>query len=211
MHSATSANRNPTPQPTMISHQPCEVVITRMAKSAKHPENFVGMHFFFPVDRMQLVEVIRGEKTAGERFPGAVDTYAIEAMMQNGLALQAGTSHDLGQNFGRAFNVQFQSKEGKLEYVWQTSWGVTTRLVGALIMTHSDDKGLVLPPMVAPRKAVLVPIYRKEEERAQVLELAAKSEPAVTGALRVKAKGELLDIINQINAQLTNTRCARHE
>jgi prolyl-tRNA synthetase len=95
-------------------------------------------------------------------------------MMQNGLALQAGTSHDLGQNFGKAFNVQFQTSEGKLDYVWQTSWGVSTRLIGGLIMTHSDDKGLVLPPKVAPRKAVLVPIYRKDEERAQVMEVAGK-------------------------------------
>ena len=84
--------------------------------------------------------------------------------MQNGLALQSGTSHDLGQNFGKAFNVQFQNKEGKLEYVWQTSWGVSTRLIGGLIMSHSDDKGLVLPPKLAPVKSVLVPIYRKDEE-----------------------------------------------
>ena len=88
-------------------------------------------------------------------------------MMQNGLALQAGTSHDLGQNFGKAFDVQFQSKEGQLDYVWQTSWGVSTRLIGGLIMSHSDDKGLVLPPKLAPMKAVLVPIYRKDEEKRQ--------------------------------------------
>ena len=85
--------------------------------------------------------------------------------MQNGLALQAGTSHDLGQNFGKAFDVQFQNKEGQLDYVWQTSWGVSTRLIGGLIMSHSDDKGLVLPPKLAPVKAVLVPIYRKDEEK----------------------------------------------
>ena len=95
-------------------------------------------------------------------------------MMQNGLALQAGTSHDLGQNFGKAFDVKFQSKEGQLDYVWQTSWGVSTRLIGGLIMSHSDDKGLVLPPKLAPNKAVLVPIYRKDEERASVLEAAHK-------------------------------------
>ncbi len=92
--------------------------------------------------------------------------------MQNGLALQSGTSHDLGQNFGKAFNVQFQSKEGQLDYVWQTSWGVSTRLIGGLIMSHSDDKGLVLPPKLAPVKAMVVPIYRKDEEKAQVLEAA---------------------------------------
>jgi prolyl-tRNA synthetase len=101
-------------------------------------------------------------------------SYSMEAMMQNGLALQAGTSHDLGQNFGKAFDVQFQSSEGKLEYVWQTSWGVSTRLIGGLIMSHSDDKGLVLPPKVAPRKAVLVPIYRNDEDRSKVMDVAAK-------------------------------------
>src|SRR5450755_3940088 len=93
-------------------------------------------------------------------------------MMQDGRALQAGTSHDLGQNFGKAFDVKFQSKEGKLDFVWQTSWGVSTRLIGGLIMSHSDDKGLVLPPKLAPVKTVLVPIYRKDAERAGVLEAA---------------------------------------
>ncbi|HTB11699.1 MAG TPA: proline--tRNA ligase [Bryobacteraceae bacterium] len=121
---------------------------------------------------VMAMPVIKGAKTRAEKFAGALKSFSIEAMMQNGMALQAGTSHDLGQNFGKAFNVQFQSKEGKLDYVWQTSWGVSTRLVGGLIMTHSDDKGLVLPPKVAPRKCVLVPIFRKEEERAQVMELA---------------------------------------
>jgi prolyl-tRNA synthetase len=116
--------------------------------------------------------VIKGQKTSAEKFAGAVRTYAIEAMMQNGLALQSGTSHDLGQNFGRAFDVKFQTKEGQLDYVWQTSWGASTRLIGGLIMSHSDDKGLVLPPKVAPVKAVLVPIYRKDEEKARVLETA---------------------------------------
>jgi prolyl-tRNA synthetase len=118
--------------------------------------------------------VIKGVKTKAEKFAGALKSFSMEAMMQNGMALQAGTSHDLGQNFGKAFNVQFQSKEGKLDYVWQTSWGVSTRLIGGLIMTHSDDKGLVLPPKVAPRKSVVVPIYRKDDERAQVMEVAAK-------------------------------------
>ena len=118
--------------------------------------------------------VIKGAKTQSEKFAGAVRTYAIEAMMQNGLALQSGTSHDLGQNFGRAFDVKFQSKEGQLEYVWQTSWGVSTRLIGWLIMSHSDDKGLVLPPRLAPVKSVLVPIYRKDDEKARVLEAAER-------------------------------------
>ena len=121
---------------------------------------------------IMAMPVIKGVKTRAEKFAGALRSYSIEAMMQNGLALQAGTSHDLGQNFGKAFNVQFQNKEGQLDYVWQTSWGVSTRLIGALIMSHSDDKGLVLPPKLAPVKAVLVPIYRKDEEKAAVLETA---------------------------------------
>ncbi len=123
-------------------------------------------------ENVMAMPVIKGVKTQAEKFAGALRSYSIEAMMQNGLALQAGTSHDLGQNFGKAFDVQFQSKEGQLDYVWQTSWGVSTRLIGGLIMSHSDDKGLVLPPRVAPDKAVLVPIYRKDEERARVLEAA---------------------------------------
>jgi prolyl-tRNA synthetase len=123
-------------------------------------------------EEIMAVPVIKGVKTHAEKFAGAVRSYSIEAMMQNGLALQAGTTHDLGQNFGKAFNVQFQTSEGKLDYVWQTSWGVSTRLIGALIMTHSDDKGLVLPPKLAPKKAVIVPIYRKEEEQERVLSVA---------------------------------------
>ena len=121
---------------------------------------------------VMAMPVIKGVKTRAEKFAGALRSYSIEAMMQNGLALQAGTSHDLGQNFGKAFNVQYQTKEGQLDYVWQTSWGVSTRLIGGLIMSHSDDKGLVLPPRLAPVKAVLVPIYRKEEEKTKVLEAA---------------------------------------
>src|ERR1700731_922418 len=114
---------------------------------------------------VMAMPVIKGMKTQSEKFAGAVRSYSIEAMMQNGLALQSGTSHDLGQNFGKAFNVQFQSKEGQLDYVWQTSWGVSTRLIGGLIMSHSDDKGLVRPPKLAPVKTGLVPIYPTEEEK----------------------------------------------
>ena len=121
---------------------------------------------------VMAMPVIKGLKTQSERFAGALFTYSIEAMMQNGFALQAGTSHDLGQNFGKAFDVQFQNSEGSLDYVWQTSWGVSTRLIGGLIMSHSDDKGLVLPPKLAPVKAVMVPIYRKDDEKANVLEAA---------------------------------------
>ena len=123
-------------------------------------------------EEIMAMPVIKGMKTQTEKFAGALRSYSIEAMMQNGLALQAGTSHDLGQNFGRAFDVKFQTSEGQLDYVWQTSWGVSTRLIGGLIMTHSDDKGLVLPPRLAPVKTVLVPIYRKDEERGTVLEAA---------------------------------------
>jgi prolyl-tRNA synthetase len=123
---------------------------------------------------VMAMPVVKGVKSRAEKFAGALRSYSIEAMMQNGLALQAGTSHDLGQNFGKAFDVQFQTSEGKLDYVWQTSWGVSTRLIGGLIMTHSDDKGLVLPPKVAPRKAVIVPIFRKDEERAVVMAAAEK-------------------------------------
>ena len=123
-------------------------------------------------ENVMAVPVIKGLKTQSEKFAGAVSSYSIEAMMQNGLALQAGTTHDLGQNFGKAFDVKFQNKEGQLDFVWQTSWGVSTRLIGGLIMSHSDDKGLVLPPRLAPNKVVVVPIYRKDEERASVLEAA---------------------------------------
>jgi prolyl-tRNA synthetase len=113
--------------------------------------------------------VIKGRKTAGERFPGAVDTVSIEAMMQDRKALQAGTSHFLGQNFAKAQEIRFQSESGELEHAWTTSWGVSTRLVGGLIMTHSDDDGLVLPPKLAPAHVVILPIYRNDEERAAVL------------------------------------------
>jgi prolyl-tRNA synthetase len=113
--------------------------------------------------------VIKGEKTAGERFPGAVSTYSIEAMMQDRKALQAGTSHFLGQNFAKAQQIKFQDQNGTEQFAWTTSWGVSTRLVGALLMTHSDDDGLVLPPRLAPKHIVLLPIYRNDEERAVVL------------------------------------------
>jgi prolyl-tRNA synthetase len=123
-------------------------------------------------ENWMAVPVIRGKKTANERFAGALDTYCIEALMQDGKALQAGTSHFLGQNFAKAFDVKFTSKEGKLDYVWATSWGVSTRLIGALIMAHSDDSGLVLPPKLAPIQVVIVPIYRSDEELEQISTLA---------------------------------------
>ena len=124
---------------------------------ADFAENFMG------------VPVIKGTKSANERFAGALETYCIEAMMQDGKALQAGTSHFLGQNFAKAFDVKFSDKDGSLNHVWATSWGVSTRLMGALIMTHSDDNGLVLPPRLAPDQVVIVPIYRNEQEYDQTV------------------------------------------
>lgn len=115
-------------------------------------------------EEWMALPVIKGVKTANERFAGAVDTYCIEAMMQDGKALQAGTSHFLGQNFAKAFDVKFTGKDGKLDYVWATSWGVSTRLMGALIMAHSDDEGLVLPPRLAPFQVVIVPIYKGDDQ-----------------------------------------------
>ena len=123
-------------------------------------------------ENYMAMPVIKGVKSESERFAGAVDTYCIEAMMQDGKALQAGTSHFLGQNFAKAFDVKFQNKEGKEELVWGTSWGVSTRLMGALIMAHSDDDGLVLPPALAPDQVVIVPIYKTDEELARISELA---------------------------------------
>ena len=119
-------------------------------------------------EKYMALPVIKGVKSANERFAGALETYTIEAMMQDGKALQSGTSHFLGQNFAKAFDVQFINKENKLEYVWATSWGVSTRLMGALIMTHSDDNGLVLPPHLAPIQVVLVPIYKNDEQLRQI-------------------------------------------
>lgn len=119
-------------------------------------------------ETFMAVPVIKGIKTENERFAGADDTYCIEGMMQDGKALQMGTSHFLGQNFAKAFDVKFQNKEGKLEYVWATSWGVSTRLMGALIMAHSDDEGLVLPPKLAPIHVVIVPVYRSEEDLEKI-------------------------------------------
>lgn len=119
-------------------------------------------------ERILAVPVIKGVKSANERFAGAVETYCIEGLMQDGKALQMGTSHFLGQNFAKAFDVKFTSKEGKLDHVWATSWGVSTRLMGALIMAHSDDEGLVLPPNLAPIQVVIVPIYKNEEQLEQL-------------------------------------------
>ncbi|MCE7991283.1 MAG: proline--tRNA ligase [Roseivirga sp.] len=133
-------------------------------------------------EQFMAMPVVRGIKSESERFAGAVETYCIEALMQDGKALQAGTSHFLGQNFAKAFDVKFTSKEGKLEHVWGTSWGVSTRLMGALIMAHSDDQGLVLPPKLAPIQVVIVPIYRGEEQ----LEVIREKASGIIADLRAK-------------------------
>lgn len=135
-------------------------------------EKMMNVYATFAEDFMAM-PVIRGLKSESERFAGAEETYCIEALMQDGKALQAGTSHFLGQNFAKAFDVKFATKEGNQEYVWATSWGVSTRLMGALIMTHSDDHGLVLPPKLAPIQVVIVPIYKGEEQLAQLNEHVA--------------------------------------
>lgn len=143
-------------------------------------------------ETVMAMPVIRGKKTESEKFAGALSSYCIEAMMQDGKALQAGTSHDLGQNFGKAFDVKFQNKEGQVEHVWQTSWGVSTRLIGGLIMTHSDDAGLVLPPKLAPVQVVIIPIFRSDEER-DLVEAAGKKLKAEVAALGLEVELDLRD------------------
>lgn len=152
------------------------------AEAIKETELMLDVYAEFAENYMAM-PVIKGRKTENERFAGADDTYCIEAMMQDGKALQAGTSHFLGQNFAKAFEVKFADKEGKLEYVWATSWGVSTRLMGALIMTHSDNEGLVLPPALAPIQVVAVPIHRTDEELAAI---DAKFDEL---AIKLKARG----------------------
>jgi prolyl-tRNA synthetase len=132
-------------------------------------------------ENWMAVPVVKGKKTPTERFAGALDTYCIEALMQDGKALQAGTSHFLGQNFAKAFDVKFTSKEGKLEHVWATSWGVSTRLMGALIMSHSDDSGLVLPPKLAPIQVVIIPIYKGEEDLKKISTFVDELTPKLKG------------------------------
>jgi len=147
-------------------------------EAIEETEKMIQVYAEFSEKYMGL-PVIVGKKTANERFAGAEDTYTIEALMQDGRALQAGTSHFLGQNFAKAFDVTYADKEGKLEYVWASSWGVSTRLMGALIMAHSDDNGLVVPPMLAPLQVVIVPIYKKEEQLAAISEHAVKIKEAL--------------------------------
>lgn len=139
------------------------------------------------VQNYMAIPVIQGTKSESERFAGAEETYCIEALMQDGKALQAGTSHFLGQNFAKAFDVKYATSQGGLEYVWATSWGVSTRLIGALIMTHSDDHGLVLPPNLAPIQVVIIPIYKGDEQQAQIAEVAQRIKASLEGKnIRVK-------------------------
>jgi prolyl-tRNA synthetase len=142
-------------------------------EAIEETEQMIGIYADF-AERFMAMPVVQGVKSVNERFAGAEETYCIEALMQDGKALQAGTSHFLGQNFAKAFDVKFATKEGKQEYVWASSWGVSTRLMGALIMTHSDDFGLVLPPKLAPFQVVIVPIYKGAEQLAQVSAVANK-------------------------------------
>ncbi|MDH7485189.1 MAG: proline--tRNA ligase [Anaerolineae bacterium] len=133
------------------------------------------------------IPVIQGKKSEREKFAGAVDSYTIEAMMGNGWALQSGTSHFLGQNFARAFDIKFLDQNNELQYVWTTSWGLSTRMIGGIIMTHGDDQGLILPPVLAPIQVVIVPIWRSEEERTNVLEAAGRAKAQLAAAgVRVK-------------------------
>src|SRR5690606_24724419 len=152
------------------------------AEAVEEANKMLNVYADFAENWMAL-PVVRGHKSENERFAGALDTLCIEALMQDGKALQAGTSHFLGQNFAKAFDVKFTSKEGKLEHVWATSWGVSTRLLGALIMAHSDDQGLVLPPQLAPIQVVIVPIYKQDAERQ------ALGDFADTVIDELKAKG----------------------
>lgn len=138
-------------------------------EAIRESETMLGIYADFAENWMAM-PVIKGVKSPAERFAGAIETYAIEALMQDGKALQAGTSHFLGQNFAKAFDVKFLSRENQLEYVWATSWGVSTRLMGALIMSHSDDNGLVLPPKLAPIQVVIVPVFKTSEQLAQIIE-----------------------------------------
>ncbi len=140
-----------------------------MQEAIEETEKIINIYADF-AENFMAMPVVKGLKSANERFAGALETYSIEALMQDGKALQSGTSHFLGQNFAKAFDVKFSSKEGKEEYVWATSWGVSTRLMGALVMAHSDDNGLVLPPKLAPFQVVIVPIYKNEEQLALISE-----------------------------------------
>ncbi len=159
------------------THEEAEARVLEMLKIyAEFAEDFMAM------------PVIRGKKSETEKFAGALASYTIEAMMQDGKALQAGTSHDLAQNFGKAFDVKFQNGDGERDFVWQTSWGVSTRLIGGLIMTHSDDQGLVIPPKLAPTQAVIVPFFRKKEQENELVRAEGRKMQAELRAAGISAK-----------------------
>ena len=164
------------------------------AEAIEEAQKMIKVYADF-AEKYMALPVIVGHKSENERFAGAVDTYTIEAMMQDGKALQSGTSHFLGQNFAKAFDVQFATKEGTLDYVWATSWGVSTRLMGALIMAHSDNNGLVLPPALAPIQVVMIPIYKGEEELAKMTEELEKI------AAPLRAKGISVKVDNRDNVR----------
>src|SRR5262245_60260660 len=167
---------------------------------ATHPEaeeealKILGIYKRFSEEWM-AVPVLHGKKTEQEKFAGADTTYCIEALMQDGKALQAGTSHDLGQNFAKAFDVKYQTEAGGWEFVWSTSWGVTTRLIGAIIMSHGDDNGPIMPPRLAPLQAVLVPIWKSDADNAKIREAAAAIEKTLTAA-GVRFKCDLRENVN---------------
>ena len=159
------------------------------AEAEEETLRMLGVYRTFMQDAMAM-PVITGRKTESEKFAGAVRTYATEALMKDNKALQAGTSHNLGQNFARAFDVRYQTEDGEHDFVWSTSWGVSTRLIGALIMAHGDDTGLVLPPRLAPFQVVIVPIWRDEEQKAAVLEAGEKARSSLAAAgVRVRLDG----------------------
>lgn len=164
------------------------------AEAIEESEKMMQVYADF-AENFMAIPVIKGLKTESERFAGAEETYCIEALMQDGKALQAGTSHFLGQNFAKAFDVKFASKEGKLEYVWGTSWGVSTRLMGALVMTHSDDNGLVLPPNLAPIQVVIVPIF-KTEEQFEAIKALVNDLTASLKQLNVSVKFDTRDTLS---------------
>ncbi|NLA50419.1 MAG: proline--tRNA ligase, partial [Bacteroidales bacterium] len=147
-------------------------------EAVEETEKMINVYADF-VENFMALPVVKGYKTESERFAGAIDTLAIEALMQDGKGLQVGTSHFLGQNFAKAFDVQFTDRNGKLEYVWATSWGVSTRTIGALIMAHSDNHGLVLPPLLAPVQVVIIPIYKNEEQLQHINSAALKIKSAL--------------------------------
>lgn len=164
-------------------------------EAIEETERMLEVYATFAEEYMAL-PVIRGVKTANERFAGAEDTYCIEALMQDGKALQAGTSHFLGQNFAKAFDVKFADKNNNMEYVWATSWGVSTRLIGALVMAHSDDQGLVLPPKIAPLHVVIVPIYNKDDEARQKID-----DKAAELVKELRSKGITVKFDNDDNSR----------